>query len=122
MVPLHVQLRNSSLRGVVKRLHFPQDVMLVCVRWYAACPLSLRNLEKMIGERGVLVDHATVHRWALKMLPLLAAVFRRGKLSAGASRRVDRTYVLVGGQWKYLCRVVDKLVRACPEFCVRGIA
>ena len=73
MVPLHVQLMNSTLRRAIKRLHFPLEIMLVCVRWYAAYPLSLRNLEEMMAERGVLVDHATVHRWALKMLPLLAA-------------------------------------------------
>jgi transposase-like protein len=109
MVPLHVQLVNSTLRGVLKRLHFPLEVMLVSVRWYAAYPLSLRNLEEMMAERGVLVDHATVHRWALKMLPVLAAVFRRRKLPVGASWRVDETYVLVGGQWKYLYRAVDKL-------------
>jgi putative transposase len=80
MVPLHIQLANSTLRRVIKRLHFPLDIMLVCVRWYAAYPLSLRNLEEMMAERGVIVDHATVHRWALKMLPVLAAVFRRRKL------------------------------------------
>ena len=109
MVPLHVQLTNSTLRRVIKRLHFPLEVMLVCVRWYAAYPLSLRNLEEMMAERGVLVDHATVHRWALKMLPVLAAVFRQRKRSVGTSWRVDETYVLVGGQWKYLYRAVDKL-------------
>jgi len=109
MVPLHVQLTNSTLRRVIKRLHFPLEVMLVCVRWYAAYPLSLRNLEEMMAERGVTVDHATVHRWALKMLPVLAAVFRRRKLPVGASWRVDETYVPVGGQWKYLYRAVDKL-------------
>ena len=108
MVPLHVQLTNSTLRRVIKRLHFPLEVMLVCVRWYAAYPLSLRNLEEMMAERGVLVDHATVHRWA-KMLPVLAAVFRQRKRSVGTSWRVDETYVLVGGQWKYLYRAVDKL-------------
>ena len=109
MVPLHVQLTNSTLRRVIKRLHFPLEVMLVCVRWYAAYPLSLRNLEEMMAERGVLVDHATVHRRALKMLPVLAAVFRQRKRSVGTSWRVDETYVLVGGQWKYLYRAVDKL-------------
>jgi len=109
MVPLHVQLVNSTLRRVIKRLHFPLEIMLVCVRWYAAYPLSLRNLEEMMTERGVLVDHATVHRWALKMLPVLAAMFRRRKLPVGKSWRVDETYVLVGGQWKYLYRAVDKL-------------
>jgi putative transposase len=109
MVPLHVQLENSTLRGVIKRLHFPLEIMLVCVRWYAAYPLSLRNLEEMMAERGVLVDHATVHRWSLKMLSVLAKVFRRRKHPVGRSWRVDETYVLVGGQWKYLYRAVDRL-------------
>ncbi|NDZ18823.1 IS6 family transposase [Variovorax sp. WS11] len=109
MVPLHVQLQNSTLRGVIKRLHFPLELMLVCVRWYAAYQLSLRNLDEMMAERGVLVDHATVHRWSLKMLPVLAKVFRRRKHPVGRSWRVDETYVLVGGQWKYLYRAVDRL-------------
>ena len=109
MVPLHIQLENSTLRRVVKRLHFPLEVMLLCVRWYAAYSLSLRNLEEMMAERGVLVDHATVHRWALKILPVLAAVLRRRKLPVGKSWRVDETYVLVAGQWKYLYRAVDRL-------------
>ena len=90
-------------------MHFPLEIMLVCVRWYAAYPLSLRNLEAMMAERGVLVDHATVHRWSLKMLPVLAKVFRRRKHPVGRSWRVDETYVLVGGQWRYLCRAVDRL-------------
>ena len=80
MVPLHIQLAKSTLRRVIKRLHFPLEIMLVCVRWYAAYPLSLRNLEEMMAERGVMVHHATVHRWALKMLPILATVMRRRKL------------------------------------------
>jgi len=109
MVPLHVQLENSTLRRVIRRLHFPLEIMLVCVRWYAAYPLSLRHLEEMMAERGVLVDHATVHRWAVKMLPVLAKVFRRRKYPVGRSWRVDETYVQVGGQWKYLYRAVDRL-------------
>ncbi|MDM0066856.1 IS6 family transposase [Variovorax sp. J31P207] len=109
MVPLHVQLENSTLRGVIRRLHFPLEIMVVCVRWYAAYPLSLRQLEEMMAERGVLVDHATVHRWALKMLPVLAKVSRRRKHPVGRSWRVDETYVQVGGQWKYLYRGVDRL-------------
>lgn len=109
MIPLHVQLQNSTIRGVIKRLRFPLDVMLVCVRWYAAYPLSLRNLEEMMAERGVLVDHATVHRWALKMLPAPAKVYRRRQVPVGRSWRVDETYVPVSGQWKYLYRAVDRL-------------
>jgi putative transposase len=109
MSPLHIQLASSTLRKVIERLHYPLEVMLVCVRWYAAYPLSLRNLEEMMAERGVIVDHATVHRWALKILPVLATVFRRHKRPVGSSWRVDETYIKVGGQWKYLYRAVDRL-------------
>jgi putative transposase len=108
MIPLHVQLVNSTLRGVLKQLHFPLEIMLVCVRWYAAYALSLRNLEEMMAERGVFVDHATVHRWALKMLPVLARVFRRRPHRVGRTWRVDETYVRVSAQWKYLYRAVDR--------------
>jgi transposase-like protein len=109
MIPPHVQPVNSTLRGVIKPLHFPLDVILVCVRWYAAYSLSLRNLQEMMAEQGVLVDQATVHRWALKGLPTLAKVVRRRKHPVGNSWRVDETYVRVGGQWKYLYRAVDKI-------------
>jgi putative transposase len=83
--------------------------MLVCVRWYAAYSLSTRNLQEMMAERGVLVDHATVHRWARKMLPVLAKVFRRRQVPVGRSWRMDETYIKVNGQWKYLYRAVDRL-------------
>jgi len=98
----------ESLRRVLQRLHYPIEVMLVCVRWYAAYPLSLRHIEEMMAERGVLVDHTTVHRWSIKMLPILAAAMRWRKRCVGASWRMDETYVKVGGQWKYLYRAVDK--------------
>jgi hypothetical protein len=57
----------------------PFEVMLVCARWFAAYPLSFRHLEEMMQERGVFVDHSTVHRWALKILPVMALIFRRRK-------------------------------------------
>jgi transposase-like protein len=109
MVPFQNQLMASTLRKVFQRLHYPQEVMLTCVRWYAAYPLSLRNLEEMMAERGVHVDHSTVHNWTLKMLPVLAAVFRRRKRPVGKSWRMDETYIKVNGCWKYLYRAVDKL-------------
>ena len=79
------------------------------MRWYAAYALSLRNLEEMMAERSTQVDHATVHRWALKILPVLAKVFRRRKHPVGRSWRMDETYIQVDGQWKYLYRAVDRL-------------
>jgi transposase-like protein len=98
----------EALHKVIRRLHYPIEVMLVCVRWYAAYPLSLRHIEEMMAERDVSVDHATVHRWAVKILPVLAAVFRRRRRSTGLNWRMDETYILVGGRWKYLYRAVDR--------------
>jgi transposase-like protein len=99
---------NSALRKILKRFHYPLEVMLTCVRWYVAYPLSLRHIEEMMQERGVFVDHATVHRWTIKMVPVLAAVFRRRKHPVGKSWRMDETYIKVASQWKYLYRVVDR--------------
>ena len=62
----------------------------------------------MMHERGVFVDHSTVHRWSLKILQVLALIFRRQKRSIGSSWRMDETYIKVAGQWKYLYRAVDK--------------
>ncbi len=98
----------EALGRVILRMHYPLEVMLVCVRWYAAYPLSFRHIEEMMIERGVFVDHSTVHRWALKILPVLALVFRRRRRPVGGSWRMDETYVKVGGQWKYLYRAVDR--------------
>jgi putative transposase len=98
----------EALRKVIQRMHYPLEVMLTCVRWYAAYPLSLRHIEEMMQERGVFVDHATVHRWAIKILPVLAAMLRRRKRTVGKSWRMDETYVKVAGQWKYLYRAVDR--------------
>ena len=89
-------------------MHYPLEVMLVCVRWYAAYPLSFRQIEEMMGERGIFVDHSTLHRWSIKMLPVLAAAFRRRKRPVGLSWRMDETYVRVESHWKYLYRAVDR--------------
>ena len=73
-----------------------------------AYPLSLRQIEEMRAERGVEVDHATIHRWAIKMLPVLVTVCRRRKRPVDKSWRMDETYIKVAGPWKYLYRAVDK--------------
>ena len=110
---------NETLRRVFLRLHHPVEIILTCVRWYVAYPLSLRQLEEMIAERGVAVDHSTIHRWAIKMLPVLAAACRRRKRPVGKSWRMDETYIKVAGQWKYLYRAVDK-TGATVDFLLRA--
>ena len=79
------QSLTPALARVFKRLHYSFDVMLMCVRWYVAYGLSVRNLEEMMAERGIEVDHSTVHRWAIKLLPVLTKAFGRRKRPVGKS-------------------------------------
>lgn len=82
-------------------------------------------MEETMRERGVFVDHATDHRWAIKMLPVLASVFRRCKWPAGKSQRMDEIYVKVAGELQYLCLGVDHgshtidLLRHKQQYCRR---
>jgi putative transposase len=99
---------NPTVARVLKRLHYPLDVILMCVRWYVSYSLSLRNLEEMMAERGMTVDHSTLHRWAIKLLPVLEKAFGCRKRPIGKIWRMDETYIKVKGEWKYLYRAVDK--------------
>ena len=74
-----------------KGSHFETEIILVCVRWYLAYPLSYRQIEEIMQERGVSVDHSTLNRWVLKYTPLLEQAFRKRKKSVGTSWRMDET-------------------------------
>jgi putative transposase len=91
-----------------KGAHFPQDIILMGVRWYLAYPLSYRHVEELLEERGVPIDHATIQRWVVKYSPLLEEAFHRRKRPVWVSWRMDETYIKVKGQWYYLYRAVDK--------------
>ena len=91
-----------------KGSHFEREVILWGVRWYVAYPVSYRQLEEMMNERGVEVDHSTLNRWVVKYVPLLEKQFHVRKRPVGSSWRLDETYVKVKGAWKYLYRAVDK--------------
>lgn len=82
-------------------------MILLCVRWYLAYNLSLRNLEEMMAERGISVDHATVHRWTVHYAPLLLEQFNRRKRAVTGKWHVDETYIKIRGQWRYLYRAID---------------
>lgn len=89
--------------------HFKQDIILMLVRWYVAYSLSYRDVEELTLERGLKVDHSTIHRWVIEYSPKLEASFRkRYKRPVGISWRMDETYIKVKKQWVYLYRAVDK--------------
>jgi putative transposase len=91
-----------------KGAHCANDIILTCVRWYLAYPLSYRQVEELMQERGVAVDHATINRWVLKYSPPLEAAFHRRKQPVWRSWRMDETSIRVKGYWRYLHRAVDK--------------
>jgi putative transposase len=91
-----------------KGAHCEWDIILTCVRWYVAYPLSYRQLEELMQERGVSVDHATIQRWVVKYSPQLEAAFHRRKRPVWGSWRMDETYLRVKGQWTRLYRAMDK--------------
>jgi putative transposase len=97
----------SLIRNAFKHLHYPVDIIALCVRWYLAYALSLRNLEEMMAERGIIVDHSTLYRWVIRLVPLLDKAFRRHKHPMGRRWRMDETYIKIKGHWKYLYRAVD---------------
>jgi len=91
-----------------KRMRFPLEMIAVCIRWYAAYPLSYRHLEEIMQERGTFVDHSSINRWAIRFLPLIEKTSRKYKRPVGRSWRMDETYIKINGQWKYFYRAVDK--------------
>ncbi|MDE9483381.1 IS6 family transposase [Xenorhabdus bovienii] len=95
------------IRKAFKRLHYPVDIIAQCVRWYLAYALSLRNLEEMLVERGITVDHSTLSRWVHRLIPLMVKRYRRSKPAVGHRWRMDETYIKIKGQWRYLYRAVD---------------
>lgn len=90
-----------------KGSHFEKEIILWGVRWYVAYPISYRQVEEMMGERGVAVDHSTLNRWVIKYAPEVEKQFHRQQRPVGKSWRMDETYVRVKGEWKYLYRAVD---------------
>jgi transposase-like protein len=90
-----------------KGRHFDRSVILLCVRWYLAYNLSLRNLEEMMAERGISVDHATIHRWTLRYAPELLERFNKRKRAVTGRWHIDETYIKVRSQWRYQYRAID---------------
>lgn len=87
---------------------FPPEVILLAVRWYLRDGLSYRDLEELLAERGVEVDHVTLCRWVQRFTPLIVDAARPCRHAVGDRWFVDETYVKVAGTWRYVYRAVDQ--------------
>lgn len=87
--------------------HYQDDIIILCVRWYLRYSLSYRDLEEMMAERGLRVDHSTIARWVLAYAGELERRIKAHLKPTNDSWRVDETYIKVKGQWVYLYRAVD---------------
>ena len=83
-------------------------MITVAVRWYLRYGLSYRDLEELLAERGIEVDHVTIYRWVQRFTPLFADAARPLRHTTGDRWFVDETYVKVAGRWRYLYRAVDQ--------------
>ncbi len=91
-----------------KGAQYPKDVILFAVFFYVRYGVSYRDLEEIMAERGVSVDHTTLNRWVTRYSGAIAEAARRRKGSCDRSWRMDETYIKVKGAWVYLYRAVDK--------------
>ena len=87
--------------------HFTPEIILMSVRWYLRYSLPLRDVEELLTERGLVVDHTTIWRWVQRYAPELEQRLRSHRRSTNDSWRVDETYVRVKGKWVYFYRAVD---------------
>jgi transposase-like protein len=108
-VRLSTRRRPASVsRSAFAGFRFPAEVITVAVRWYLRFGLSYRDVEELLAERGVEVDHVTVYRWVQRFTPLFADAARFARHSPGDRWFVDETYVKVAGVWRYVYRAVDQ--------------
>ena len=87
--------------------HFAGEIILQRARWYLKYALSYKNLEEIMAERGIKVDHTTIMRWVHEYSPEIEKKVRRYLKPTNDSWRMDETYIRVKGEWKYLYRAVD---------------
>jgi transposase-like protein len=99
-----VKTGSASFAG----FRFPPEVILLAVRWYLRDGLSYRDLEELLAERGVVVDHVTLYRWVQRFTPLIVEAARPCRHTVGDRWFVDETYVKVAGRWRYVYRAVDQ--------------
>jgi transposase-like protein len=95
---------------------FPSDVIVLAVRWYLRFLLSYRDVEELLAERGVEVDHTTIYRWVVRFTPLLAETARPCRHQVSDRWQVDESYVKVAGRWRYIYRAIDQFGQVVDVF------
>jgi transposase-like protein len=103
-------------RSAFAGFRFPSDVIVLAVRWYLRFGLSYRDIEELLAERGVEVDHVTIYRWVQRFTPLLADAARPCRHAVGDRWQVDETYVKVAGRWRYVYRAIDQFGQVIDVF------
>src|SRR6266508_6960285 len=101
-------MHDRTLTGHLASRGLLPEVIVLAVRWYLRFGLSYRDVEELLAERGVLVDHVSVYRWVQRFTPLLADAARPWRHAVGDRRFVDETYVKVAGRWRYIYRAIDQ--------------
>ena len=96
------------LPSVFAGFRFPPEIIVLAVRWYLRFGLSYRDVEELLTERGIEVDHVTVFRWVQRFTPLLADAARPCRHAVGDRWYVDETYVKVASRWRYVYRAIDQ--------------
>jgi transposase-like protein len=103
-------------RSAFAGFRFPPEVIVLAVRWYLRFGLSYRDVEELLAERGVQVDHVTVYRWVQRFTRLLAEAARPCRHAVGDRWLVDETYVRVAGRWRYVYRAIDQFGQVIDVF------
>jgi transposase, IS6 family len=98
------EVPSSAFAG----FRFPPEIIVLALRWYLRYGLSYRDVEELLAERGIEVDHVSVYRWVQRFTPLLADAAVPCRQAVGDCWFVDATYVKVAGKWRYVYRAVDQ--------------
>ena len=116
----HRSRRSIPARSAFAGFRFPPEVIVLAVRWYLRFGPSYRDLEELLAERGVVVDHVTIYRWVLRFTPLLADAARPCRHRVGDRWQVDETYMKVAGRWRYVYRASTSSGRSSRSSSPRG--
>jgi transposase, IS6 family len=101
-------MTSSGSSSVFAGFRFPREVIAVAVRWYLRYGLSYRDVEELLAERGVTVDHVSIYRWVERFTPEFIEAARLCRHAPGDRWFVDETYVKVSGRWTHLYRAIDQ--------------